>query len=96
MSKEFTAKVVGDRIVIELPIETLVVACEEKPDAGYVVHDKARFAQFIADHLLTFDTESHSDDGLTNFQRMTDELFDEMYILGDAGIHDEADEDDGE
>lgn len=72
------AKVSGKSIVLKLPIETLVCAFNFKEDNQdqYKVKNKKRFAEGVAHYLQNHSGNSES--GLTVFQEVLDEIFDEM------------------
>lgn len=71
-------KLSGDNVVIKLPIDELVFAFDMKDDNQGVskVKYKRKFAQGIVDYLTNYSTNSES--GLTVFQELLDEIFDEM------------------
>jgi hypothetical protein len=87
MSK-IIAKSVGDKIIIEMPIDTLVYACENCPDYDFMVNNKDDFAKYIVNQILEFDVNSGT--GLTAFQTLLDSLFVDMYESG-GPIYDQND-----
>jgi hypothetical protein len=72
------ARVSGKKVIIELDIDTLVVAfdCKEDNQDVYKVKFKKKFAQGVCDYLKKHVGESES--GLTGFQSLLDDIFFEM------------------
>ncbi|GIQ63542.1 hypothetical protein PACILC2_21100 [Paenibacillus cisolokensis] len=71
-------KVSNKHVVLKLPIDTLVYAFNFKEDnqEQYKVKNKKRFAEGIAHYLQNY--SSNGESGLTVFQEVLDEIFDEM------------------
>lgn len=64
-------------VVIEMPIDTLVYACEHNPEAPCRVIDQMKFAKFIADNIVDFDEDEA---GNTALYRLLDALYEEAFI----------------
>lgn len=71
----------GNSVMIELPVDLLVWACENNPEGPLKVHDKAAFARWMAENIIEYDEDEA---GNTAFFRLLDELFDEAAIVLDA------------
>lgn len=86
-------KVSGKNLVIKLPIDTLVMAFNEKEDNqdAYQVKCKRKFAEGLCEYLLNHGDDSET--GLTTFQAMLDRLFDEMAMDGHEAIKELEDPD---
>lgn len=71
-------KLSGNNVVIKLPVEMLVDAFNFKEDnqEAYQIKHKRKFAQGVADYIKNYSADSES--GLTVFQELLDEIFDEM------------------
>jgi hypothetical protein len=76
------AKVSGNKVVIELDVDTLVSAFNYKEDNQdiYRVKYRKKFAQGICDYLKNYSHSSES--GLSALQELLDEIFDEMVCDG--------------
>jgi hypothetical protein len=71
-------KLSGNNVVIKLPVDLLVDAFDFKEDNQdvYEVKYKRKFAQGIVEYIKNYSTDSEG--GLTGFQELLDEVFDEM------------------
>lgn len=79
VKREMKAEIVKGNIVITMPIENLVFACENNPQYPLRVNDKTEFAKYIATYILEFDED---ETGATAFHRLLDELFEDAYEDG--------------
>lgn len=71
-------KLSGNNVVVKLPIEMSVNAFDFKEDNQevYKVKHRRKFAQGVVDYIKNYSTDSEG--GLTAFQELLDEVFDEM------------------
>ncbi|MBL4951045.1 hypothetical protein JK635_02170 [Neobacillus sp. YIM B02564] len=71
-------KLSGNNVVIKLPVDLLVDAFNFKEDNQevYEVKYKRKFAQGVVDYLKNHTSDSEA--GLTAFQELLDEVFEEM------------------
>lgn len=73
-------KKLEDKLVIEIPIELLVIAAENNSENPLIVNDKHDFAEkvlFELEHNL-----GSAETGLSGFQQLLDEAFYEVCIGG--------------
>jgi len=83
-----SARVEGDKVIIELPIDFLTITQKYRSDLSYEVNDEISMANYVAENILTYDEE---EDGTTAFHKLVDGLFDEAYESGENWL-DETDE----
>lgn len=87
-----TSCVDKDRIYIDLPIELLVWACEQREDslAAHRVINKEIFANEVARRIVH--EVRPEEDGSSAFTRLLDTLFEEIYADGVECFDDEFEE----
>lgn len=92
MSKNeiMSARVEGNKVIIELPIDFISITQEYRPDSPYKTTDKTAMAKYVAENIFTYDEE---EDGTTAFHRLVDGLFDNAYENAEDWLE-EIDEDD--
>lgn len=72
------AKVQGNKIVIEIDIDGLKFASENRPDP-VLVNDKDKLAHDVAKKITEFDVD---ETGIPAFCRLLEEIVDELYCDG--------------
>ena len=85
-----SARVEGDKVIIELPIDFLTITQKYRSDSPYEVIDETAMADYVAENILIYDEE---EDGTTAFHKLIDGLFDEAYEMGEDWLE-EIDEKD--
>lgn len=81
MNNEICAKVVGNKIVIELPIDILVESQKLRPEFPYDILDVNEMAQYIAEYITDFGGDEET--GSTELDLLIDKLFDDAYEWGE-------------
>ena len=82
-NKGIQTEVKNDKLVISVPIDTLVIAYENnetnyKEDGpASTIKDKIDFSETVAQYIEEYGREDES--GLSALERLFDEIFDEMY-----------------
>ena len=87
LEKEIMAHVEGNKVVVTIPIETLICAFDYKEDnqGYYTVGDPDKFSESVAWYL-----QNHVDNqetGLTVLQETIDSIFDEMVCSAEDFIN---------
>lgn len=70
----FRAYVKDGKVLLEMPIKTLVFACEHHPEVMYKVRNHGDFGKWIADNIIE---HNEGEDGLSDLHRLLDSMFDE-------------------
>jgi hypothetical protein len=78
-------KVIGKKLTIKVPIDTLVYAFENHPDNCNEdkVKNKKKFAESVARHI---EMDEDQEAGLTDFHRLLDNIFNTMQEDADESI----------
>jgi hypothetical protein len=82
MDEEICAKIEGNKIIIEIPIDTLVFAQEHRPDLNFKILDKNEMANYVADYIFDFD-DGVTSEGETLFTKLMDGLILDAYSFGE-------------
>jgi transaldolase len=76
------AEIIGDDLVITIPVDLLKHAFNNKEDNydQFSIKDKKAFAEYVAKNILDFGGDSET--GLSEFEIMIDALFEEIVESG--------------
>lgn len=83
-SELMTAKIENGKVVIEIPVDFLVVTQEHRGDSPYKILDQKAMGEYVAKNILEYGGDSET--GLTAFHMLIDGLFDEAYENGEEWL----------
>lgn len=82
-----TARIENGKVIIEIPIDFLVVTQENRDDIPYKILDKKAMGDFVAENILEYGGDYET--GLTAFHILVDGLFDEAFENGEDWLESE-------
>ena len=84
---EMIAKIVENKIIIEIPLDLLVFAEENNPDVPFKITDKTDMGKWISENIIEYTNNvGQEETGATVFTDLLDGLFVKAYEDGEVWL----------